>query len=54
MGVAAPAGVAPEALGIGSFLLGNLLPVTIGNIIVGVFFVGMGCWGAYMGKARQG
>ena len=48
MGVAAPAGFAPEALGIGSFLVGNLVPVTIGNIIGGVFFVGMGYWGAYL------
>jgi formate/nitrite transporter len=53
MGVAAPAGVAPEALNLGSFLLGNLLPVTIGNIIGGVFFVGMGYWGAYLGKSRS-
>jgi formate/nitrite transporter len=54
MGVAAPQGVAPEALSVGSFLLGNLVPVTIGNIIGGGFFVGMGYWGAYMrsGKPR--
>jgi formate transporter len=31
-----------------SFLWKNLLPVTIGNIIGGVVFVGMSYWGAYL------
>jgi formate/nitrite transporter len=35
---------AVEALNIPSFLLGNLLPVTLGNIIGGVVFVGMAYW----------
>jgi formate/nitrite transporter len=32
----------------GNFLLKSLLPVTIGNIIGGSFFVGMSYWGAYL------
>jgi formate/nitrite transporter len=47
-GVAAPAGMDPSSLGWGSFLYRNLLPVTIGNIVGGGFFVGMGYWGAYL------
>ncbi len=47
-GIAAPQGVDPEALGWISFLWNNLLPVTIGNIIGGVLFVGMSYWGAYL------
>lgn len=34
------------------FLYRNLLPVTIGNIIGGVVFVGMSYWGAYL-KAQE-
>jgi formate/nitrite transporter len=51
-GVAIPAGAAPEALGWGSFALRNLLPVTIGNIIGGVVFVGMSYWSAYLRPPR--
>ena len=47
-GIAPPQGVDPEALGWISFLWNNLLPVTIGNIIGGVLFVGMSYWGAYL------
>ncbi len=47
-GIAAPAGFSPEALGWISFLVKNLLPVTIGNIIGGAVFVGMSYWGAYL------
>ncbi len=47
-GIAPPQGVDPEALGWISFLWNNLLPVTIGNIIGGVVFVGMSYWGAYL------
>jgi formate/nitrite transporter len=47
-GVAAPEGMAPGALSWASFALGNLVPVTIGNVIGGVVFVGMGYWGAYI------
>jgi formate/nitrite transporter len=52
-GVAAPSGVDPSSLGWGSFLYRNLLPVTIGNIIGGGFFVGMGYWGAYLRPKRE-
>jgi len=38
----------PNILGWGSFLWKNLLPVTIGNIIGGGFFVGMSYWSAYL------
>jgi formate/nitrite transporter len=47
------AGIAPEGIDLatltwGSFLINNLIPVTIGNTIGGVFFVGLGYWGAYI------
>ena len=41
-------GVDPNILGWMNFLWRNLLPVTIGNIIGGVVFVGMSYWGAYL------
>ena len=41
-------GVDPNLLGWVNFLWRNLLPVTIGNIIGGVVFVGMSYWGAYL------
>jgi len=41
-------GVDPNILGWVNFLWRNLLPVTIGNIIGGVVFVGMSYWGAYL------
>jgi len=47
-GVAASAPFNPLSLGWISFLWKNLLPVTIGNIIGGGLFVGMGYWGAYL------
>jgi formate/nitrite transporter len=54
-GVAAPVGVAPESLSWLTFLYRNLLPVTIGNIIGGVVFVGMSYWSAYLrGSAQKG
>lgn len=34
----------------GEFLLGNLLPVTLGNIVGGGIFVGMLFWAAYLKK----
>jgi formate/nitrite transporter len=52
-GIAAPSGVDPASLNWGSFLYRNLLPVTIGNIIGGGFFVGMSYWGAYLRPARE-
>jgi formate/nitrite transporter len=47
-GIASPAGFDPNALGWMSFVWKNLFPVTIGNIIGGVVFVGMSYWGAYL------
>jgi formate/nitrite transporter len=41
-------GVDPNILNWINFLWRNLLPVTIGNIIGGVVFVGMSYWGAYL------
>jgi formate/nitrite transporter len=52
-GVAAPEGVDPQALGWASFFVKNLLPVTIGNIVGGGVFVGMGYWGAYLRAPKQ-
>ncbi len=52
-GVSAPTGVAPESLSWLSFLWKNLLPVTIGNIIGGVVFVGMSYWSAYLRPSGQ-
>ena len=53
MGVATPEGFTPESLSWASFLVRNLLPVTLGNIVGGVFFVGMGYWGAYLRASKQ-
>jgi len=52
-GMGAPSGFIPDSLGWGSFLWRNLLPVTIGNIIGGAFFVGMGYWSAYLRPAAS-
>jgi len=41
-------GVDPNILNWINFLWRNLLPVTMGNIIGGVVFVGMSYWGAYL------
>lgn len=50
-GISGPSGVDPNVLGWGSFLWKNLVPVTIGNVIGGVVFVGMGYWSAYLRTA---
>jgi formate transporter len=47
-GVATPSGFNPEMLNWGSFFVRNLVPVTIGNIIGGVVFVGMSYWSAFL------
>jgi formate/nitrite transporter len=47
-GFAAGAGVALEPLGWGAFLLRNLLPVTIGNLIGGTLLVGAVYWFVYL------
>ncbi len=52
-GVAVPAGADPSSLSWVSFLWKNLLPVTIGNIIGGGVFVGMGYWGAFLSKSKS-
>jgi formate transporter len=44
----APAGLDLSTLTWGAFLFKNLIPVTIGNIIGGVVFVGLSYWGAYL------
>ena len=41
-----------STLNLVNFLYGNLLPVTIGNIIGGTVFVGMSYWGAYIRPSR--
>lgn len=41
-------GIAAEGLTFGSFLLKNLLPVTIGNIVGGAGIVGVGYWAMYL------
>jgi formate/nitrite transporter len=41
-------GIDVNALTWANFLLKNLIPVTIGNIIGGAVFVGMSYWGAYL------
>jgi formate/nitrite transporter FocA (FNT family) len=51
-GVSAPEGAA--ALNWGSFFVKNLIPVTLGNIIGGVVFVGMSYWSAYLRPAGSG
>ncbi|WP_136806487.1 formate/nitrite family transporter [Desulfosediminicola flagellatus] len=44
----APHGVDLSNLTWGAFVINNLIPVTIGNTIGGVVFVGLGYWGAYL------
>ncbi len=41
-------GIAAEGLNLGSFLLKNLLPVTLGNIVGGAGIVGAGYWLMYL------
>lgn len=48
--IAADAGLALETLQWGNFLLNNLLPVTIGNIIGGGVMVGMMYWMIFLRK----
>jgi formate/nitrite transporter len=49
-------GASPEgirALGWGPFLWKNLLPVTLGNIVGGLLFVGMFYWFVYIRKGKK-
>ena len=41
-------GIAAQGLTSGSFLLKNLLPVTLGNIVGGAGIVGVGYWAVYL------
>jgi formate/nitrite transporter FocA (FNT family) len=50
--LAAEAGVNTDALNWGGFLLHNLLPVTIGNIVGGVA-VGAAMWGCNLRTGRK-
>lgn len=50
---AAAAGTDLSVITVGRFLLGNLLPVTIGNIIGGFVCVGTAYWFAYLRKPRK-
>jgi formate/nitrite transporter len=50
-GIAVPEGFNGALLTWGSFFVKNLIPVTIGNIIGGVLFVGLGYWSAYLRPA---
>lgn len=45
-------GIGAAGLTMNSFLIGNLLPVTLGNIIGGSFVVGCGYWFAFLRKSR--
>ncbi|MFV0438398.1 MAG: formate/nitrite family transporter [Desulfopila sp.] len=47
-----PAGLDVSTITWGTFLINNLIPVTIGNIIGGTVFVGLGYWGAYLRPSR--
>lgn len=44
----APAGLDMNSLTWTAFIFKNLIPVTLGNTIGGVVFVGVGYWGAYL------
>lgn len=51
------AGISPEGVEISTitwwtFFVKNLIPVTIGNTIGGVVFVGLGYWGAYLRPSK--
>jgi formate/nitrite transporter len=51
------AGISPEGIDVSTitwsaFVLKSLVPVTIGNIIGGVVFVGLGYWGAYLRPSK--
>lgn len=52
-GIAVPAGYDGALLTWGSFFVKNLIPVTIGNIVGGALFVGLGYWSAYLRPASS-
>lgn len=41
-------GISADALTFGSFIVKNLIPVTLGNIVGGAFVVGVGYWFVYL------
>ena len=45
-------GIAAEGLTLGNFLVKNLLPVTLGNIVGGAVIVGFGYWFIYLKKNK--
>ncbi len=51
--ISIPATLDPASLNWFGFVFRNLLPVTIGNIIGGVVFVGMSYWGAYISAGSK-
>ena len=46
--------ISTPALTWSNFFIGNLIPVTLGNIIGGALFVGFAYWFAYLKEARNG
>ncbi len=48
----APEGIDTSTITWGAFVVKNLIPVTIGNVIGGGVFVGLGYWGAYLRPSR--
>ena len=50
---AAEFGIAAEGLNWGAFLVNNLLPVTLGNIVGGAGVVGLGYWAIYLRGAKS-
>ena len=46
-------GLTVPALTWSNFFIGNLIPVTLGNIIGGTFFVGFAYWFAYLKGTRS-
>lgn len=50
-GIAGPASLDPASLTWVTFLVKNLVPVTIGNIVGGAVFVGMSYWSAFLRTA---
>lgn len=47
-----PEGIDTATITWGAFVVKNLIPVTIGNVIGGAVFVGLGYWGAYLRPSR--
>lgn len=52
-GIPHPAGMNPSVLSWWNFLVKNLIPVTLGNMIGGGLFVGMSYWGAYLRSTKS-